>query len=290
MNISVQDLLASSRKRLKLESIDTANIDSILLLSNLLSVSKEYLVINNQKILTESEYNDYMELIERRIKGEPVSKIVGRREFYGREFIVNRDVLDPRPDSELIIDTVKELFTNKEESLNFLDLGTGSGCLLITLLLEYKKSRGIGIDISEKAIVIAKKNSHLLSVKKRSSFIVSDWIEAIDHSDFNVIVCNPPYIPQTQINNLQTEIKNFEPRLALDGGEDGLDYYRRIVKDSVNYLRVGGSLILEVGDGQADEVTRLIDHCGCFECLNVVSDLNNRPRIVTGAKKSQENC
>ena len=157
MNISVQDLLASSRKRLKLQSIDTANIDSILLLSNLLSVSKEYLVINNQKILTESEYNDYMELIERRIKGEPVSKIVGRREFYGREFIVNRDVLDPRPDSELIIDTVKELFTNKEESLNFLDLGTGSGCLLITLLLEYKKSRGIGIDISEKAIAIAKK-------------------------------------------------------------------------------------------------------------------------------------
>ena len=119
MNISVQDLLASSRKRLKLESIDTANIDSILLLSNLLSVSKEYLVINNQKILTESEYNDYLELIERRIKGEPVSKIVGRREFYGREFNVNRDVVDRRKDRELIIDTVKELYAKKEESLTY---------------------------------------------------------------------------------------------------------------------------------------------------------------------------
>ena len=282
MNISVQDLLASSRKRLKLESIDTANIDSILLLSNLLSVSKEYLVINNQKILTESEYNDYLELIERRIKGEPVSKIVGKREFYGREFIINRDVLDPRPDSELIIDTVKELFTNKEESLNFLDLGTGSGCLLITLLLEYKKSRGIGIDISEKAIAIAKKNSHLFSIKNRSSFIVSDWIGAIDHSDFNVIVCNPPYIPETEINNLIVDVKSYDPIISLVGGCDGLINYKKIFSQlTKRKLNKKIILILEIYSSNIDAIVKIIIDEGFDKnIIKIRQDLANKKRVI----------
>jgi release factor glutamine methyltransferase len=268
--------------RLKLESIDTANIDSILLLSNLLGVSKEYLVINNQKILTESEYNDYLELIERRIKGEPVSKIVGRREFYGREFIVNRDVLDPRPDSELIIDTVKELFTNKEESLNFLDLGTGSGCLLITLLLEYKKSRGIGIDISEKAIAIAKKNSHLFSIKNRSSFILSDWIEAIDHSDFNVIVCNPPYIPETEINNLIVDVKSYDPIISLVGGCDGLINYKKIFSQlTKRKLNKKIILIFEIYSSNIDAIVKIIIDEGFDKnIIKIRQDLANKKRVI----------
>lgn len=282
MSISVRDLLVSSRKRLKLESIESASIDSSLLLAFLLRVSKEYLVINNQKILSDQKCHDYLELIERRIQGEPVSKIVGKREFYGREFIVNKDVLDPRPDSELIIETVKELFTNKDESLNFLDLGTGSGCLLITLLLEYKESRGIGIDISEKAIKIARKNYHLFSIKSRASFVVSDWIEAINLRDFNVIVCNPPYIPKQEINNLSIDVRLYDPIISLDGGYDGLMYYKKIFSQlTKRKLNKKIFLILEIYSSNADAIVRIMI-CEGFDrnIIKIRNDLANKKRVI----------
>jgi release factor glutamine methyltransferase len=282
MMLCLQEIIDTSRNKLKLASIQSANIDSVLLLSYILGVSREYLITHSQEVISEKNCLDYFAIIDRRIKGEPVSKILGKKEFYGRDFIVNSDVLDPRPDSELIIDTAKELFSNRNEKLKFLDLGTGSGCLLLTLLLEFRDARGVGIDISEKAIKVAKRNSYLHALNDRGSFIISDWLDSIKFEDFNLIVCNPPYIPDEDINDLNKEVKLYDPIVALSGGNDGLRYYKKIItqlkKKKFNKKII---FIMELYSDSADAIIKLMINAG-YEAntIKIRQDLSNKRRVM----------
>ncbi|MDG2186953.1 MAG: peptide chain release factor N(5)-glutamine methyltransferase [Hyphomicrobiales bacterium] len=282
MMLCLQEIIDTSRNKLKLASIQSANIDSVLLLSYILGVSREYLITHSQEVISEKNCLDYFAIIDRRIKGEPVSKILGKKEFYGRDFIVNSDVLDPRPDSELIIDTAKELFSNRNEKLKFLDLGTGSGCLLLTLLLEFRDARGVGIDISEKAIEVAKRNSYLHALNDRGSFIISDWLDSIKFEDFNLIVCNPPYIPDEDINDLNKDVKLYDPIVALSGGNDGLRYYKKIItqlkKKNLNKKII---FIMELYSDSADAIIKLMINAG-YEAntIKIRQDLSNKRRVM----------
>ena len=282
MMLCLQEIIDTSRNKLKLASIQSANIDSVLLLSYILGVSREYLITHSQEVISEKNCLDYFAIIDRRIKGEPVSKILGKKEFYGRDFIVNSDVLDPRPDSELIIDTAKELFSNRNEKLKFLDLGTGSGCLLLTLLLEFRDARGVGIDISEKAIEVAKRNSYLHALNDRGSFVISDWLDSIKFEDFNLIVCNPPYIPDEDINDLNKDVKLYDPIVALSGGNDGLRYYKKIItqlkKKNLNKKII---FIMELYSDSADAIIKLMINAG-YEAntIKIRQDLSNKRRVM----------
>ena len=220
---------------------------------------------------TASSEEELESFIERRLKGEPVAKIIGKKGFWKDDFIVTQDVLDPRPDSETLIEAVLSKFPNKEETLRFLDLGTGSGCLLLSLLGEYKSATGIGIDISEKTIEIAKQNTHT----ERVQFILRDMKKDLsDLRKFDIMVSNPPYIPTTEIQNLEADVKNYDPILALDGGKDGLDFYRALTKQ-----RLAPHLFIEIGKGQEQQIRPLFEQEG-WQFIQSWKDLGGITRVL----------
>ena len=198
--------------------------------------------------------SDIYKIIERRKMGEPLSKILGHRSFWKGDFIVNENVLDPRADSETLIQAVLEKFPDKAQPLKVLDLGTGSGCLLISLLMEYPNATGVGVDISEKALQIARKNTIKNGVK--ADFILSDMANLPkDMGRFNIVISNPPYIPRKDIEGLEENVKKYDPLLALDGGENGLDFYR-IIAD----IALASALFVEIGIGQESQVQHIFEN------------------------------
>lgn len=213
-----------------------------------------------------------------RVQGKPLSKIYGEREFYGRMFQVNEDVLDPRQDTETIIDLALKRFNHADE-LRIADFGTGSGCLLITLLKEFPNATGIGIDISPKALEIAQKNACDLRVIDRVQWLISDWFDNIPLQKFDFIVSNPPYIRESVIPELSAEVRNHDPILALSGGEDGLDAYKKIFYHLKDYLSASGAAFLEIGFDQAEDVMRL-GRESRFNNIGVHPDLAGLPRVI----------
>jgi len=274
-------VLKDATNKLKDYGVTMPELDSRILLAHYLKVSKEYLIINHDLKLSTEQLKEYSTYIIRRGQGEPTSKITQTKEFYGREFIVNDSVLDPRPDSELIIDVVKENFS-KDEDIKILDLGTGSGCLIITLLLELRNSKGIGLDISEKAINVALLNAGKYSLDNRLSFVVSDWLESININSFNVIISNPPYIPNDQISELAPEVKDFDPILALDGGDDGLICYENILRQlNDNKLNLKSMIIMELFSENKNKVIEsFIEYGFEREKIEIRKDYNSKDRII----------
>jgi len=274
-------VLKDATNKLKNYGVTMPELDSRILLAHYLKVSKEYLIINHDLKLSTAQLKEYSTYIIRRGQGEPTSKITQTKEFYGREFIVNESVLDPRPDSELIIDVVKENFS-KDEDIKILDLGTGSGCLIITLLLELRNSKGIGLDISEKAINVALLNAGKYSLDDRLSFVVSDWLESININSFNVIISNPPYIPNDQISELAAEVKDFDPILALDGGDDGLICYENILRQlNDNKLNLKSMIIMELFSENKNKVIEsFIEYGFEREKIEIRKDYNSKDRII----------
>ena len=196
-----------------------------------------------------------LQLFVRRAQaGEPVAKIIGHKGFWKSDFIVSKDVLDPRPDSETLIEAVLESYTDKEAALHILDLGTGSGCLIISLLQEYPKATGVAVDISESALQIAKQNAKDLPIK----FLCADMCALpADLGKFDIVVSNPPYIARSEIEHLEVAVKNYDPLLALDGGPDGLDFYRQL-----SHLALAEKLFVEIGQGQEHAVTDIMQQSG----------------------------
>ena len=217
--------------------------------------------------------------ISRRKKGEPVSKIIGHKGFWSLELKVSADTLDPRPDTETIIDAVLKLFPDKSTPLHFLDLGTGSGCLLLALLSEYVHAQGIGIDASDKALIIARENGKTF---KQAAFLNRNWMDlnwGRDLGAFDVIVSNPPYIPTKDIQNLDKEVRCYDPLIALDGGDDGLDAYRCIFNTIVPLLKKEGLLFLEIGKDQEKDVLSEGISAG-FKLVDMKRDLKNIIRCL----------
>ncbi len=218
--------------------------------------------------------------IRRRARREPFSHIVGRRLFWTLELEVTPAVLDPRPESETLVEAVLSSLPadRRRGALRVLDLGTGSGCLLLSLLSEMPAAEGVGVDRSQAALLVARRNAARCGVDGRCRWLAGDWTSALS-ARFDVVASNPPYVTSAEIATLEPEVREFEPRLALDGGRDGLDAYRRLVPQLARCLEPDGLACLEFGAGQAQPVERILRACG-FDDLRFVSDLERRPRCV----------
>jgi release factor glutamine methyltransferase len=260
--------------------IETPELDARLLLCRAAGLSCEAYVARGDDPLLPDAALRFGTYVERRLAGEPVSRIVGVREFYGRPFRVDAGALDPRPDTETLIEAAIAL-ADHERPLKILDLGTGSGCILVTLLAELPRARGVGVDISPLTVALARDNANSLGVGDRASFLVSDWLEAVEGL-FDLVVANPPYLSSADMAGLAREVRDHDPRLALDGGRDGLSAYRRIVPHLGKVLGPGGIALLEIGPDQAPAVSRLLIEAGlALEAgKHLWRDLAGRPRVV----------
>jgi len=277
--LTVAGALDMAAARLKAVGIPSPRQEGRLLLADALSVSPEKLVMNPGLSLQEKEYADFEAALEKREKRMPMAQVLGRREFWSQSFKVTADTLDPRPDSETLISTVLAAFPDQDAPLRLLDLGTGTGCLLLTLLSEYPKASGLGIDLSDAACRVAAENATSLGLASRAIFAVGDWGRGLDGA-YDVIVSNPPYIPEAEIETLAAEVAEFEPRLALSGGVDGLACYRDLMPDIARLLAPGGGAFLEIGQGQAGDVSAIASSYG----LSVTarhSDLGGVERCLT---------
>jgi len=251
-------------------------LDSEILLSKTLNKSREEILTNlNLKI----EHHDilvFKDYIVRRSKNEPVAYILKEKEFWSKKFYVTKDTLIPRPETELLVDKI--LHEYKKKRISILDIGTGSGCILLSLLSNMKHSIGIGIDISKEAIKIARKNALKHNLLNQVKFY-NKSLEIIYDKKFDVIVSNPPYIVNYELKNLSNDIKRYEPRMALDGGNDGLDLIKKVIYKSKNILKIKGMLALEIGNEQVKKVSKiLIDNN--FRIKNVIKDYKNNIRCI----------
>jgi release factor glutamine methyltransferase len=233
------------------------------LVASALEISAAELLIDPDRMLDRTEASRLVGLVDRMTRGEPLSRVLGRREFWGLEFELSAATLDPRPESEILVETVLSRIADRGAPLRVLDLGTGSGCLLLALLSELPAATGVGVDISEGAIRTARRNAKALRLDGRVRFFVGDWTSALAQR-FDVVVANPPYVATAALSELPREVSRYDPRRALDGGEDGLAAYRQIAKNLLPLLTPFAVFAAEVGAGQAVEVAAIVGRCGLF--------------------------
>lgn len=255
--------------------IKTACLDARLLIQFVLGINHEEYVLANNRGLTLNEMAKIEALVERRLNREPVAKIIGYKEFWGRDFKTSKDTLDPRPDSETLIECILD---GTSGGLSILDLGTGTGCLLLTLLSEIEGATGVAVDMSELALKVAQENADNLDLSSRVKFIKTNWFENIDDK-FDIIISNPPYIPTRDIKSLELEVKEYDPMSALDGGVDGLDDYRKIIAQAKNYLKENGKIFFEIGQGQEIDIIPMLQSEG-FQNIQTVKDLSGITRCI----------
>ena len=266
-------LLEIGAKTLKNNKVINYRLDSEIILSQILKISRENLLIKEYNI-SDIKIIKFKSLISRRSKQEPIAYIFKKKEFRSRDFFIDNKSLIPRPETELLIDPIIKIFKNK--SLFFLDVGVGSGCITYSILNEIKQSRGLGIDISKKSLINAKIN--LKKFKNRAK-LMKRSIDDITHTKFDLIVSNPPYIVKREINRLSQDIKKYEPRIALDGGNDGLDVVKKVIYKAKNILKSNGILALEIGTGQYPSVTKLLKACN-FRKKIIIKDYKNNVRCI----------
>lgn len=276
---TVGGLARALAERFRQAGIDNGMLDARILLAHGLGWTRPQLVANNQQTLTQSQIAAVEQLAIRRESREPLSHITGEREFWGLPFVVNRHVLDPRADSETLITLAQDIFTDTARALDVIDLGTGSGCLLLTILALYPAARGLGIDASKDALTVAHQNAQRLELSERAAFIWGDWARDLAPDCCDLVLCNPPYIPSQDCHQLMPEVARFEPRGALDGGADGLDCYRELLPQISRILRPGGVALLEIGIDQVDAVTGLVSANG-LTLIQKRNDLAGIPRAL----------
>jgi len=268
-------LLVEAVQQLKGAGIDEPARDARRLLSHALGVEAGRLTLCLPDPVSEEAQDRFTNAIARRVNREPVSHIIGSRSFYGRDFLVSKDVLDPRPETEILVEIALQ-----KRFRRVLDLGTGSGCILVSLLCEMPEARGVGADISPAACKIAGENAHRHGVAERAEILVSDWTANIA-GHFDLVVSNPPYIALAEMSGLAPEVRDWEPYHALTDGGDGLGAYRAICEMVPPVLMPGGRLMLEVGHTQGRAVADLLDFVG-FENVSIIPDLDSKDRVVVG--------
>lgn len=283
MQQKIKNLVLKASKELKANKIDTFAIDSQILLGHVLNKDRSFVICNPEFIVNQEQIASFESYIQRRLKHEPVSLILGKREFYSRDFIISKEVLDPRPDTELLIDIVKNSY-DKLDEFSFLDIGTGSGNITCTILAEFTKSYGFSIDISKNALEIAKKNIKLHKLEKRAELLQSNIFENIAKTQiFDLIISNPPYISSKKLDFLPNDVKLYDPKIALDGGEDGLDFYRKIAKNAKKHLKKDGFLLFEIGFDQKYEIEQILGDNN-FRNIKSYKDLAQNDRAIIAQK------
>lgn len=280
--------LRTGTAQLQAAGVTQARLDARLLLMAATDFSHEDMIRDPDAAMRPEQAQTFAAMIARRIAHEPVSRILGRREFWSLDFEITPDTLDPRADSETLIGAALGLIHDRNHPLHILDIGTGSGCLLLALLSELPRAQGTGIDISQSALDVAFRNAGRLGFAERANFISCDvrsagWVAQLT-GPFDIIIANPPYIENAAIADLSPEVTLFDPHMALAGGEDGLDFYRMITISVAQLLRPDGLMIFEVGAGQADAAEMLMRQAG-LAVLGRSYDLGGIARVVTGRFK-----
>lgn len=275
--MNIKQALEEAKNILKSNNFEDSNIIAKELLSYVLKKDKVYLMINSDTALTDTEYDEFIKYIEQIIDGKPLQYIMQKQEFMGMDFFVNEDVLIPQPDTEILVETVLDICKKYgEQSLRILDLCTGSGAIAISLS-KILNAQVFASDVSTKALEVAEKNNVLNNTKVE--FIESNLFEQINGEKFDIIVSNPPYIKNEEIKSLSKQVQN-EPYIALAGGEDGLDFYRKIIDEAYKHINKNGYLCLEIGYDQKEDLIKLIKQNENYEYENCIKDLSNNDRCI----------
>ena len=271
MTLSIQESLQQATQQLLNVGIDTARLDARILLEFATGLSTEKLLINSGLQLSDQQFGRYQELIDQRLKFKPIAYIIGQKEFYGLNFSVNVNVLIPRPDSECLVEAAIK-YAKQFDFKNILELGVGSGCLLLSILSNLSsKIEATAIDISSDAMAVTKQNYQNLELKNSIKFLVQNWGENLVKK-YDCVISNPPYIDTDVISTLQPDVQNFEPKLALDGGNDGMDCYRDIAAQLPNLLNPDGVALFEIGINQAESASEIF-HNHNFVVIEQIHDL-----------------
>ena len=274
--MNVLELINIGSTYLKEKKISSHILDSEILLSKTLKKSREEILINLGQEINKQKIFKYRKLLERRSKYEPIAYILREKEFWSKKFIVNKDTLIPRPETELLVNELVQVF--KDKSIYILDIGTGSGCIIVSLLSSLKRAKGVGIDISKAAILTANKNRIKHNLKDRLK-LFNKPVESVFNQKFDLIVSNPPYVVRKDIKNLSDDIKRHEPLMALDGGNDGLDLIKKVIYKSKHILKIKGSLALEIGNEQFKKVSKILFD-NRFKIKHVIKDYKNNVRCI----------
>tara|TARA_B100000989_G_scaffold112217_1_gene82357 strand:+ start:11953 stop:12795 length:843 start_codon:yes stop_codon:yes gene_type:complete len=279
MNIDIA--IKQATLLLKKFDIKSPLLDSEILMSKAIQKDRKFIILNQNYEINKTSLNFFKSLISQRSLGMPISYLTKKKFFWKHEFNIDKDVLIPRPDTELIVQETLRLTKNKK-NIKILEIGSGSGCLILSILDERKDFTGIGIDISKKCVDMSKKNSLKIGLKKNIKFFKSN-VDNFNYGKYDLIISNPPYINQYDLKYLEKDIINFEPKLALNGGQDGLSEIRKVIKKSSELIKIKGNLILEIGFDQKERVKRLLNKKG-FYINKIIKDLAKNDRCIICTK------
>ncbi len=274
--MKVLEAIKSGSHLLKENNIPSFILDAEILLSKTLKKSREEVLTNLDQKINENEISVFNKFLIRRSKKEPIAYIIEEKEFWSKKFYVNKNTLIPRPETELLVDKLLQI--NNKKQITILDIGTGSGCIILSLLGELQSSKGIGVDVSREAVLVANKNASNLNLSSRVKFLNKSF-EGIFDKKFDLIVSNPPYIESKNIKRLSCDIKKYEPKIALDGGNDGLDVIKKVIYKSKNILKINGMLALEIGNEQIKKVSNILKNNN-LKVKHIIKDYKNNIRCV----------
>ena len=279
--MNIKSILSEGTKILQKNKVSNPQLDSEILLSSSINRDKKHIILNPKELLNFKQSEKFKNLIERRKKGEPIAYLVNKKDFWKDEFFVTRDVLIPRPDTELIVEQVLKIYSN-DAKLQVLDIGTGSGCILLSILKERPNVNGTGIDISKKSINVSKFNAKQLNLTNRVKFFHSS-VDNFKIGKYDLIVSNPPYIELLNLKYLEKDIVNFEPKLALSGGLDGFSKIRKVINRAKTLIKKNGKLILEIGFNQKNKAKKILEKEG-FYVNKTIKDYGNNERCIISTK------
>ena len=279
--MNIENALIEGINTLQTSRVLKSQLDTEILLSNSINKDKKYIILNPKEILNTEQLIIFKNLIDRRKKGEPIAYLINKKEFWNNKFFVNKDVLIPRPDTELMIEQVLKIYS-KNTQLQVLDIGTGSGCILLSILKERKNFYGTGIDISKKSINVSKFNAKQLNLNKRVKFFNSS-VDNFKIGKYDLIVSNPPYIKLLSLKYKEKDVINFEPKLALNGGLDGLSEIRKVINKVSSLIKINGKFILEIGFNQKNKVKKILEE-ESFYVNKAIKDYGNNDRCIISTK------
>ena len=281
--MNIQSAITEGANILKDKSISSAKLDSEILLASAIGQDRKYLILNNDQNIEEKNLRCFQELISKRSFKEPIAYLTNKKSFWNYNFFVTKDTLIPRPDTELIVEQILKLTKSKSKTkMKILDIGIGTGCILLTILKERINFHGVGVDISKKCLNISKINAKNLKVDSRVKFFKSD-VDKFDLGKYDLIISNPPYIKKFVIKYLEKDVVNFEPKLALDGGLDGLSEIRKVILKSSELIKKNGKFVLEIGYDQKNKVINLLKDKG-FYINSILKDLAKNDRCIVSTK------